>query len=293
MQSMAEDPSFAYCLDLVRGSDPDRFFAALLAPAERRADLIALYAFHHEVARIPELVNEPMLGAIRQQWWREAVEALAVREGDGSIPDHPVVRALAPAMTRGLSAEALMPLIDGRDGDFEEVPFERAEDRDAYGLATGGALMRAAAALLCHPEPPDSKDLALADQAGSLWAQLGLLRSLAYWASRRRLVVPRETLERKGISVEALFGGALSGAAMEALQDVIRDEAAILRMLWGRLAGQTVPPRLRPALCYVRLAPAYMARVERAAATPLATPAAPGTATKLIQILWAASRKRF
>src|ERR1700750_1068527 len=59
----------------VRGADPDRYFSALLAPQPARPFLFALYAFNHEVARVAETVREPMLGAIRLEWWRETVEA--------------------------------------------------------------------------------------------------------------------------------------------------------------------------------------------------------------------------
>ena len=46
--------------------------------------LFALYAFNHEVARVAETVREPMLGAIRLEWWRETVEG--AREGDAAQP---------------------------------------------------------------------------------------------------------------------------------------------------------------------------------------------------------------
>ena len=48
---------------------------ARAAPRARR-DLIALTAFLGEVARIPEAVSEPMMGEIRLQWWRDALETL-------------------------------------------------------------------------------------------------------------------------------------------------------------------------------------------------------------------------
>ena len=58
----------------MRAADPDRYFSALFAPAPARPLLLALYAFNHEVARVAETVREPMLGAIRLEWWRETVE---------------------------------------------------------------------------------------------------------------------------------------------------------------------------------------------------------------------------
>ena len=60
---------------LVRRHDRDRFQTALFAPAARREALFALYAFNYEIARVRESVREPMLGQIRLQWWREAIDA--------------------------------------------------------------------------------------------------------------------------------------------------------------------------------------------------------------------------
>ena len=58
----------------VRAADPDRYFATLFAPASQRPFLFTLYAFHAELARVAETVREPMLGAIRLEWWRESAE---------------------------------------------------------------------------------------------------------------------------------------------------------------------------------------------------------------------------
>src|SRR5580692_5197211 len=75
----------------LRVADPDRYFASLFAPAPLRPQLFALYNFHHEVARIAETVREPMLGAIRLEWWRETAEGAA----RGVPRNHDVARGLA------------------------------------------------------------------------------------------------------------------------------------------------------------------------------------------------------
>src|SRR4051794_36796449 len=76
---------------IVRRHDRDRFQTALLAPADRREGLFALYAFNYEVARVRETVTQPMLGQIRLQWWREVVEAAYV---GASARRHEVVQPL-------------------------------------------------------------------------------------------------------------------------------------------------------------------------------------------------------
>ena len=63
--------AFAYCAELVRGADRDRYLATLFAPAALRGALCALYAFDIEIRRVRELAREPLPGEIRLQWWTD------------------------------------------------------------------------------------------------------------------------------------------------------------------------------------------------------------------------------
>ena len=52
---MTLEEALALCEATVRSSDPDRYFATLFAPSDKRPLLYALYAFNHEVARIADV----------------------------------------------------------------------------------------------------------------------------------------------------------------------------------------------------------------------------------------------
>jgi phytoene/squalene synthetase len=86
--------AFRHCADIVRLNDKDRFLASLFAPAERRVFLFALYAFDIEIARVRGLVNEPLAGNLRLQWWHEAMAGLRPDEAEA----HPVLTALMYAV---------------------------------------------------------------------------------------------------------------------------------------------------------------------------------------------------
>lgn len=79
---------------MVRARDEDRWLASRYARPEPRRALIALYAFHRELRRIPASVSEPPLGEIRLQWWREGFAE--IRDGKVSRA-HPVILELAAA----------------------------------------------------------------------------------------------------------------------------------------------------------------------------------------------------
>ncbi len=119
-------------LTLLRRRDPDRLLLALFAPSARRFPLAALYAFHGELCRIPEVVSEPTLGLIRLAWWREVV--------DGARPRHEVATPLAMALAcGGLDRAALRELLAAREEQLTEPPREVAAWQ-RHIAATEGAL---------------------------------------------------------------------------------------------------------------------------------------------------------
>ena len=122
----------------VRRVDEDRWLSSRYADAEQRRTLITLYAFTYELARIRLAVTEPPLGAIRFQWWRDALTEIA----DGQPPrQHEVVAAIAEQVAAGaLSTEALLRLLDGYEAAFtsgnrEDEPEARLAATAAYVLA--------------------------------------------------------------------------------------------------------------------------------------------------------------
>ncbi|HTT79866.1 MAG TPA: squalene/phytoene synthase family protein, partial [Stellaceae bacterium] len=103
---------------LVRRHDRDRYRTALFAPAARREALFALYAFNYEIARVREIVTQPILGQIRLQWWREVIAAACA----GTPPrQHEVAQQLSDAIGRfALCRELFERIIDAREADLAD-----------------------------------------------------------------------------------------------------------------------------------------------------------------------------
>jgi phytoene synthase len=108
--------TFVHCENLVRTHDKDRYLASLFAPATRRRFLWALYAFDLEIGRVKYLVNEPMAGIIRLQWWRDAVNGLRTEEAAA----HPVMRALfETAHDTSANLTPLALAVDARQNELQ------------------------------------------------------------------------------------------------------------------------------------------------------------------------------
>src|ERR1700749_4725932 len=104
----------------IRTADEDRYHAALFAPADRRVHLFTLYQLNHELARVAETVREPMMGAIRLQWWRETIEAAR----EGKPRDHDLARALAQmSPAHDLPFDLFDRMIDAREMDAADITF--------------------------------------------------------------------------------------------------------------------------------------------------------------------------
>ncbi|HEY2033013.1 MAG TPA: phytoene/squalene synthase family protein [Rhizomicrobium sp.] len=169
----------------LRKTDEDRYHASLFAPADKREALFALYAFHHEVARVAESVREPMMHAIRLQWWREAVEGAR----EGKPRQHQTVTALAELFAgHDLPAALFDAIIDAREDDVAETTFENLQALEDYADATAGNLIRLASRVL--GEPRDN----LAREAGIAQALAGILRAIPFHAARGKVYLPNDLL---------------------------------------------------------------------------------------------------
>lgn len=277
------DAAYAHCAALLREHDRDRYWSALLAPAAARGDLAALYAFAAEIARVRDAVSAPMPGEIRLQWWRDVIAG----EARGDVEAHPVARALGDTIRRhALPCAAFLDLIDARVFDLYDDPMPRLADLEGYLGETSSALMRLASLVLAKGDPGFAD---AAGHAGLAYGLTGLLRALPWHARQGRLYLPKDVLDRSGVTREDIVrgrGGPGVVAALADLREVARGHEARARTL---LAG--LPPKLRAAFLPLALVPADLASLD-AARDPLAVPAA-RPAWQSIWRLWRAARRGF
>ncbi len=181
-----------YCLQQVREYDLDRYYCCLFAPIDARGALFALLAFNQEITKTRAVVSEPMLGEIRLQWWREALEEIA----QGSARSHPVVEALAEINGVSVLLPYLNRVIDGWTDDLHPTQETGVAYLEALARSTGGALHQA----LLLAQKPDASPVYLeaAEHAGTAWSLLASIRGLD--AEIRRGSMP----ELEGLGKEAL-----------------------------------------------------------------------------------------
>jgi phytoene synthase len=227
---------------LVRRVDPDRWLASrFVADPKARADVIALYAFNYELARVAGGVSNALMGEIRLTWWREAMEEIAA----GQTPrKHPTVEAAAAA---GYPQAALAEMAEARIADLDAAPFETEAQVLAYIDATAGAVMMLAAWRLDPAADPHAvKSAARAYGLAGLWRlkRAGVQRLPADWTQadvRRRVRAARATArdELKGLPIAAF--PAAAPAALAQAQTGTRELGELetrTRLTWAVATGR-------------------------------------------------------
>lgn len=253
---MDGDRARTHCAREIRTHDRDRWLVSCLAPPAARGRLHALYGFNLEIAKIRDVVTEPMLGHIRLQWWRETVEGLAA----GASSAHPVAEALAPMIADGAVTPAdLGALIDAREADLAEEGPATATAFVDYCDATSGALNRLALGVLGLGG--DQAAVAAGEKIGRAHAMAGLLRAAAFHAARGRVMLPRALLDAHGVGLPALLAGR-PGPGLKRAARTIADEARRELGAARALRGE-VPAAALPVLALARFAEASLGRLAR------------------------------
>ena len=200
-----------YCADFVRRADEHRWLATRFLAPPLRDKVIALYALHHEIRRVPAAVSEPPLGEIRLQWWREAVAEIAAGERRRA---HPVVEYALETrcIAEGPARAAIDGAIDARAHLLYGDVFSSVDGLFDWLEVSEGWLAIARASLA-----PDR-----ASRPDDLFARA----EAAFAAAREVSVIAPDLFRREASEIQKRVSVA-SRAAVAALSDASGDRVAL------------------------------------------------------------------
>ncbi|HKH80417.1 MAG TPA: phytoene/squalene synthase family protein [Methylovirgula sp.] len=272
MEKLAAD--YATCDALLKRDDRDRWLASLFLPARLRPHIHALYAFSLEIARVRQLVSEPMLGEIRFQWWRE------VLAGEGGEAN-PVAAALLDTIARfALPREPLIGLIDARLFDLYDAPMPSIAALETYAKATAASLFQLAASILGAGE----ESIAAAEHAGIAYAVMGLLRALPWHLAAGQVYIPLDVLAAQGLD------GLRTGRDKAALLHALAEIRALARRHLMEFAGAARAGNAAPAFLPLALCEPYLGQMENPGYDPFTSRIALPDWRRL-WLLWRAARR--
>jgi phytoene synthase len=274
-----------YCAEQVKRFDRDRYLTGLFAPAGRRDALFALYAFNLEVAKTAELVSEALLGQMRLQWWRDALDGIYA----GRPAQHEVLAPLAEAVRRyGLGRGHFERLIEAREFDLDGAPPETMSALEDYAEGTSAGLLCLALEVL-DARGPEAE--AAARHVGIAWALVGLLRAVPFHAGAQRLYLPRDLNQAAGLETGTLFELRASPALCRVTEQVALRAGERLRA--ARALKARVPKQALPALLLATLASQALANLEKAGYDPFSATVQAQRPGRIWRLAWARLRRRY
>ncbi|MBL8630068.1 MAG: squalene/phytoene synthase family protein [Rhodospirillaceae bacterium] len=229
-----------YIAELVRREDRDRFLTAMFMPADKRADVLALYAFNVELAKIREHVSENMIGRIKLQWWRDVIAGIYAEKA--APKGNPVTEALASLITRHqLPREHFDVLLATRERDMADAddPMDGVSALEAYAEGTSSRLLYLVLYVLGVKGADDA-----AKHVGIGYALTGLLRAVLFHARENRLYLPGVAgVQDVNTAATAKIVAELSQIAAAHLQKARGlkvDRAAVPALLLATIADQNL-----------------------------------------------------
>ncbi|WFE87610.1 phytoene/squalene synthase family protein [Roseibium porphyridii] len=226
---------FDHAADIARQFDKDRYLSALLAPEKFRPGLMALYAYSAELARIRELVSEPLPGEVRLQWWRDLLEGTE----HGAAASNPVANALLETIAQfQLPRQSLIAMTEARIFDLYNDPMPSLNDLEGYAGETASGLIQLACLVLNDGKDPGTATAA--GHAGVAYALTGLMRALPWHAARQQMYLPKDLQERHNLDPATVFKGETTPQLLAVLTELrahVRHHLERVRAVSGNVPG--------------------------------------------------------
>lgn len=194
-----------YCRDKAAPDGSNFYYACLYQSPDTRDKLYALYALYYELLEGLLAASDPGVSRIKLEWWREELARLERGE-----PRHPVTQALQPLLEQGDITLAPLAALPPAMESLMAVPVTEMEGWHRIG-AMGEFWQCAAGAA----GPLTEAERVLTAATGTAVTRLELLQNLRHLMALGFNPLPRQELEKAGLSVAELMSDPVSGKSRD------------------------------------------------------------------------------
>jgi phytoene synthase len=200
-----------YCRQRAAASGSSFYYSFLFLPEQERYAITALYAFCREVDDVVDECSDIGVARLKLDWWRQEIDRVF-----DAAPQHPVGQALYAAVrTYGLPHEGFAEIIDGMEMDLDRFSYPDFKALSLYCHRVAGTVGCLSAEIFGYE---DRATLKYAHALGVALQLTNILRDVREDATRGRIYLPRDEMQRFGVSPDEIQLGISSGRAREFLQ---------------------------------------------------------------------------
>ena len=186
-----------YCKNKAAQSGSSFYYSFLSLPDRKRDAIIALYAYCREVDDIVDQNAETHIKATKLAWWRSEIEHLF-----GSQPQHPISRALLPAVEHfNLPKQYFLEILDGMEMDLHKIRFKDFSELEKYCYHVASVVGLLSAHVFGYSNP---KTLDYANDLGMAFQLTNIIRDVYEDINRDRLYLPLDEMAQFGVSEDDL-----------------------------------------------------------------------------------------
>lgn len=278
-------------VQLARETAYDRYIQALLIkPKELRADFLVLAAFHGELARIPVLVREPMMGEIRLQWWHDVLAATEFM-AEGAAPDFgsPLANHVAELIARFPNArQHFLAAIEARRTELDVHAFASQSDFETYLDGSGGSVLGVGLKVLGAREDKAAMDALRAAGRAIACADLALrLPRLAALGRLPNLFAEQSAVDPSVRQASEIGSQQQLSQAIDALGAQAQTSVTAYRNLQSRLST-----KMNQAVLPLALVEPYFKALQGGSSRQLRVDNPKSPLARFVSLWWAALRQR-
>jgi len=200
-----------YCQEKAARSGSSFYYSFMFLPEQQRKAITALYAFCREVDDIVDSNIDTIIKQTKLQWWRDEISGLF-----NGQPQHPVSRALAPAIENyNLPQEQFEEIIDGMEMDLHNRRYDSFKELSLYCHRVASVVGLLAAEIFGYH---DRKTQRYAHDLGMAFQLTNILRDVYEDAKRNRIYLPQDELQSFKINDSDIIEGKSSDKFIALMQ---------------------------------------------------------------------------
>lgn len=244
-----------YCQQKAAASGSSFYYSFLFLPPARRRAITALYAFCREVDDVVDESTDAQLAQTKLAWWRDEISRLFAGN-----PQHPVGRALAPALAPyGITAERLNEIVTGMEMDLSQSRYLDFKGLERYCYHVAGVVGLLAAGIFGYRDP---RTLEYAKNLGTAFQLTNIIRDVGDDARRNRIYLPMDELRSFGVTASDILQAKHSDAFVKLMEFQYRRAVGYYEAAMGALPADDRRAQ-RPGLIMSAIYRALLEEIEQ------------------------------